>query len=361
MADLKALADAVIKGDQTTAVDVTKAAVSEGVPAKQILDEGLIAGMDVVGARFKKNEIYIPEVLIAARAMKMAMEVLEPELAKAGVEPIGKLLIGTVQGDLHDIGKNLVAMMLKGAGFEVIDLGVDVAPEKFVEEAKTRGVNLIGMSALLTTTMDHQGAAGRQYRRQGDGGRGPGDPELCREGRRAGLRPGCGLGGRYRQEPRGLSRPGVKASDLDRQSRQNRRSFLCCDTQRTAHAALSSFLSSSGFCVPPPFLGALPPPPSAQHPRSLPPVNPKIPENCLLSIRRYPKTGRALFLPWDSQVRKFCDQAGGPGIRDWKIPNEPNSPSRREGAPGRGGRLLQNETAEATCECGFRLACGPRR
>ncbi len=153
MADLKALADAVIKGDQTTAVDVTKAAVSEGVPAKQILDEGLIAGMDVVGARFKKNEIYIPEVLIAARAMKMAMEVLEPELAKAGVEPIGKLLIGTVQGDLHDIGKNLVAMMLKGAGFEVIDLGVDVAPEKFVEEAKTRGVNLIGMSALLTTTM----------------------------------------------------------------------------------------------------------------------------------------------------------------------------------------------------------------
>lgn len=153
MADLKALAEAVIKGDQTTAVDVTKAALGEGVAAKQVLDEGLIAGMDVVGARFKKNEIYIPEVLIAARAMKMAMEILEPELAKAGVEPIGRLLIGTVQGDLHDIGKNLVAMMLKGAGFEVIDLGVDVAPEKFVEEAKTRGVHLIGMSALLTTTM----------------------------------------------------------------------------------------------------------------------------------------------------------------------------------------------------------------
>ena len=153
MADLKALADAVIKGDQTTAVDVTKIALGEGVAAKQVLDEGLIAGMDVVGARFKKNEIYIPEVLIAARAMKMAMEILEPELAKAGVEPIGRLLIGTVQGDLHDIGKNLVAMMLKGAGFDVIDLGVDVAPEKFVEEAKARGVNLIGMSALLTTTM----------------------------------------------------------------------------------------------------------------------------------------------------------------------------------------------------------------
>jgi len=153
MADLKALADAVIKGDQGTAVEITKAALSEGMAAKSVLEEGVIAGMDVVGARFKKNEIYIPEVLIAARAMKMAMEILEPALAKAGVEPIGKLIIGTVQGDLHDIGKNLVAMMLKGAGFEVIDLGVDVSPEKFVEEAKSNGVQLVGMSALLTTTM----------------------------------------------------------------------------------------------------------------------------------------------------------------------------------------------------------------
>jgi 5-methyltetrahydrofolate--homocysteine methyltransferase len=153
MADLKALADAVIRGDQTTAVDVTKAALQEGTAPKQVLDEGLIAGMDVVGARFKNNEVYIPEVLIAARAMKMAMEVLEPELVKAGVQPIGKFLIGTVQGDLHDIGKNLVAMMLKGAGFEVIDLGVDVSPDKFAAEAKAKGANLIGMSALLTTTM----------------------------------------------------------------------------------------------------------------------------------------------------------------------------------------------------------------
>jgi 5-methyltetrahydrofolate--homocysteine methyltransferase len=109
--------------------------------------------MDIVGARFKKNEIYIPEVLIAARAMKMAMEILEPELVKAGVEPVGRLLIGTVQGDLHDIGKNLVAMMLKGAGFEVIDLGVDVGPEKFVEQVKASDAQLIGISALLTTTM----------------------------------------------------------------------------------------------------------------------------------------------------------------------------------------------------------------
>jgi 5-methyltetrahydrofolate--homocysteine methyltransferase len=153
MADLKALADAVIKGDQGTAVEITKAALSEGTAAKSVLDEGLIAGMDIIGARFKKNEVYIPEVLIAARAMKMAMEVLEPELVKAGVEPIAKLVIGTVQGDLHDIGKNLVAMMLKGAGFEVIDLGVDVSPEKFVEGAKSNGVQLVGMSALLTTTM----------------------------------------------------------------------------------------------------------------------------------------------------------------------------------------------------------------
>ena len=153
MADLKALSEAVIKGDQNTAVEITKAALEEGTSAESILNEGLVAGMDVIGARFKKNEVYIPEVLIAARAMKMAMEILEPELIKAGVEPVGKFLIGTAKGDLHDIGKNLVAMMLKGAGFEVIDLGVDVAPEKFVEQAKSSGSHLIGISALLTTTM----------------------------------------------------------------------------------------------------------------------------------------------------------------------------------------------------------------
>jgi len=153
MADLKALADAVIKGDQGTAVEITKAALEEGTAAKSVLEDGLIAGMGVVGERFKKNEVYIPEVLIAARAMKMAMEILEPELAKAGVEPVGRFLIGTVQGDLHDIGKNLVAMMLKGAGFEVVDLGVDISPEEFVEQAKATGIGLIGMSALLTTTM----------------------------------------------------------------------------------------------------------------------------------------------------------------------------------------------------------------
>jgi len=153
MVDLKALADAIIKGDQNAAVEITRTALKKGTAAKSVLEEGLIAGMDVVGGRFKKNEIYIPEVLIAARAMKMAMGILEPELAKAGVKPVGKFLIGTVQGDLHDIGKNLVAMMLKGAGFEVIDLGVDVSAEKFVEQAGNAGIQLVGMSTLLTTTM----------------------------------------------------------------------------------------------------------------------------------------------------------------------------------------------------------------
>ena len=153
MTDLKALADAIIKGDQNTAVEITKAALQEGAEAESVLNDGLIAGMDVVGARFKKNEVYIPEVLISARAMRMAMEILEPELAKAGVQPVGRFLIGTVAGDLHDIGKNLVAMMLKGAGFEVTDIGIDVPAEKFVEQAKATGIQLIGLSALLTTTM----------------------------------------------------------------------------------------------------------------------------------------------------------------------------------------------------------------
>ena len=153
MADLKTLADAVIKGDQATAVEITKQAIADNMPAKQILDEGLIAAMDIVGDRFSKNEIYIPEMLIAARAMKSATEILEPELVKAGVEPVGKFVVGTVAGDLHDIGKNLVAMMMKGAGFDVIDAGVDVSAESFVEKAKESGAQVIGLSALLTTTM----------------------------------------------------------------------------------------------------------------------------------------------------------------------------------------------------------------
>lgn len=153
MADLNELADAVTRGDQNAAVEMTKAALSDGVDVKKILDEGLIGGMNIIAERWKRNDVYIPEVLIAARAMKSATELLEPELVKAGIEPAGKCLIGTVQGDLHDIGKNLVVMMLKGAGFDVIDVGVDVAPEKFIEQAKAANPQIVGMSALLTTTM----------------------------------------------------------------------------------------------------------------------------------------------------------------------------------------------------------------
>lgn len=153
MADLNALSDAIIKGDQKTAVDITKAAVGEGMDPAAILTNGLIAGMNVIGVRFKANEVYIPEVLISARAMKMAMEILEPKLVEAGIEPLGKALVGTVQGDLHDIGKNLVVMMLKGAGFEVTDAGVDVSPEAFVQKAKEAQAQIVGLSALLTTTM----------------------------------------------------------------------------------------------------------------------------------------------------------------------------------------------------------------
>ncbi len=146
-------AEGAKRATQRKVESLITAALKEGTPAESVINDGLIAGMDVVGARFKKNEIYIPEVLLAARAMKMGMDFLEPEIIKAGIKPIGKCLVGTVQGDLHDIGKNLVAMMLKGAGFEVVDLGVDVGPDKFVEQVKTQGVQLVGMSTLLTTTM----------------------------------------------------------------------------------------------------------------------------------------------------------------------------------------------------------------
>lgn len=153
MADLKELASALMKGDAPTVETLTKQATDEGMSPKEILDDGLIAGMQVVGERFKNNEIYVPEVLIAARAMTAGMKALEPLLVKAGVEPIGTIAMGTVRGDLHDIGKNLVAMMMRGHGFKVVDLGIDVTPEQFIDAAKEGGVNLIGMSALLTTTM----------------------------------------------------------------------------------------------------------------------------------------------------------------------------------------------------------------
>jgi 5-methyltetrahydrofolate--homocysteine methyltransferase len=152
MASLAAISEALQKGKADEVKNLVNQALAEKVDVKKVLEEGLIAGMDVIGGRFKRNEIYIPEVLIAARAMSAGMSILEPILVKSGVKMIGKIAIGTVKGDLHDIGKNLVAMMYKGAGFEVQDLGVDVAADKFVQAADG-GAQLIGLSALLTTTM----------------------------------------------------------------------------------------------------------------------------------------------------------------------------------------------------------------
>ena len=152
MAALNLISEALQKGKAEDVKKMVTEAIAEKVAPKKILEEGLIAGMDIIGGRFKRNEIYIPEVLIAARAMHAGMSVLEPMLIKAGVKMIGKLAIGTVKGDLHDIGKNLVAMMYKGAGFTVMDLGVDVSADKYVKAA-TDGAEIIGLSALLTTTM----------------------------------------------------------------------------------------------------------------------------------------------------------------------------------------------------------------
>ena len=153
MADLQALADALIRGDRDTVAELTQAALDEGLGPKEVLEGGLIAGMSVVGKRFKANEVYVPEVLIAARAMHAGMAILQPKLVEAGVEPVGTVVLGTVKGDLHDIGKNLVGMMLTGAGMKVVDIGTDVTAEAFVESCKTEAAGVCAMSALLTTTM----------------------------------------------------------------------------------------------------------------------------------------------------------------------------------------------------------------
>ena len=153
MADLNALAESVIRGDRNAAAQLTRGALDEGTAPKDVLEKGLIAGMAVVGKRFKANEVYVPEVLIAARAMKAGMAILEPVLKATGIQPTGRIVLGTVKGDLHDIGKNLVGMMLQGAGFEVIDIGVDVPADRFIESLKSSGAKLLALSALLTTTM----------------------------------------------------------------------------------------------------------------------------------------------------------------------------------------------------------------
>lgn len=152
MADLADLKQAVEVGDRSKAVEVTQAAVDDGMNPKEVLD-AMTSAMDVVGAKFQAGDLFVPEMLIAARAMKEALVVLEPELVAAGVEPEFTAVVGTVEGDLHDIGKNLVGMMWKGAGFDVVDLGVNVTSETFVSAAKEHGADIIGLSALLTTTM----------------------------------------------------------------------------------------------------------------------------------------------------------------------------------------------------------------
>ncbi|MFA7345047.1 MAG: corrinoid protein [Terrimicrobiaceae bacterium] len=153
MSNFTTLSLAVEKGKRNDAKALTQALLDEGLQPLDIVEKGLVPGMSAIGEKFKNNEVFVPEMLIAARAMKEAMALLEPLLAKAGIKPKNTVVIGTVQGDLHDIGKNLVAMMLKGANFGVVDIGTNVPPEKFITAAKEHNASLIALSALLTTTM----------------------------------------------------------------------------------------------------------------------------------------------------------------------------------------------------------------
>lgn len=145
----------VEKGDARSVHSITEKALAQNIPAEDILNQGLVSGMSVISEKFKNNEVFIPEVLVSAKAMKAGMELLKPLLAQANLESEGKVVIGTVKGDLHDIGKNIVAMLLEGAGFEVTDLGADVPKEKFLEFAEKENADILGMSALLTTTMTY--------------------------------------------------------------------------------------------------------------------------------------------------------------------------------------------------------------
>ena len=158
---------ALIKGDQHEVDRLSKLALDSGFAANDILDDGLIAGMAIVGVKFRDNVIFVPEVLIAARAMKAGMAHIEPILSESGVEPIGTVIMGTVKGDLHDIGKNLCIMMLRGAGFVVHDLGVDTSPEEFIDAVHEHQAKVLGMSALLTTTMPNMGRTIQAFEDEG--------------------------------------------------------------------------------------------------------------------------------------------------------------------------------------------------
>jgi len=155
---LQAIFDSIIEGDASSIAAQVTTALEANLPPAQILNEAMIAAMAEIGRGFEEGEYFVPEMLIAARAMKTGLAVLKPRLVEADVPALGKVVAGTIQGDLHDIGKNLVCMMLEGAGFEVVDLGTDVSPERFVEAARGDGVNLVAMSALLTTTMGNMKA-----------------------------------------------------------------------------------------------------------------------------------------------------------------------------------------------------------
>jgi 5-methyltetrahydrofolate--homocysteine methyltransferase len=153
MQDLTQLHQAILTGDAKTSRNVTEAALAAGVDPMSLVNQHMVPAMDEVGRRFECNEYFVPELLLSARAMKSALELIRPLLVKSGIQPAGRVAIGTVKGDLHDIGKNLVAAMFEGGGFEVFDLGVNVAPEKFVATIREKGANIVAMSALLTTTM----------------------------------------------------------------------------------------------------------------------------------------------------------------------------------------------------------------
>jgi len=155
--DMQDIAAAIIDGQHETSDELTKTGLDAGISALQIMDDGLITGMAIVGIKFRENFIFVPEVLACARAMKAGMKHIEPILSASGIEPVGKVIMGTVKGDLHDIGKNLCIMMLRGSGFEVIDLGVDTSADDFIEAVEEHGANIVGMSALLTTTMPNMG------------------------------------------------------------------------------------------------------------------------------------------------------------------------------------------------------------
>lgn len=154
---MQAIAATVIEGEHHQTEKLTREALDAGHPALEIMDNGLIAGMGIVGIKFRDNVIFVPEVLACARAMKTGMGYIEPILSASGIKPMGRVVMGTVKGDLHDIGKNLCIMMLRGAGFEVIDLGVDTSPDAFIDAVETSGAKLMGMSALLTTTVPNMG------------------------------------------------------------------------------------------------------------------------------------------------------------------------------------------------------------